>query len=91
MAGAKEDQLKLSFERQQNVVRAAPTHAGRLATTTKETQFIVFDPHRQELKLTMSYPDNEVKTPTATAKNLSRRLTRTLSMDPATRSTSLIY
>lgn len=95
MAGAGDDQLKLGFERRQNIVRAAPTHAGQLGATTKETQFkeekdqspkqIVFDPHRQELRLTISYPDNETKTPTAAAKNLSRRLTGTLSMVPATK------
>lgn len=93
MAGAEEDQLKLSFERQQNVVRAAPTHAGRLAATTKETRFkeekdqnhklIVYDSRKQELGLNISYPDDEVKTPIATARNLSRRLTGALSMVPA--------
>lgn len=95
MAGAEEDQLKLSFERQQPLVRAAPTHAGRLAATTKETRFkeekdqnqrrVSYDPHRQELTLTVSYPDNEVKTPAVTAKNLSRRLTGELSMIPTTK------
>lgn len=93
MAGAGDDQLKLSFERQQNVVWAAPTHAGRLAAATKITRFkeekdqnrkrIVYDSRKQELGLNISYPDDEVKTPTATAKNLSHRLARTLSMIPA--------
>lgn len=92
MAGAEEDQLKLGFERQQNVVRAAPTHAGRLAATTKETRFkeekdqnhklIVYDSRKQELGLNISYPDDEVKTPTATARYLSRRLTGALSKIP---------
>lgn len=93
MAGAGKDQLKLSFERQQPLVRATPTHAGRLAATTKETLFkeekgqnlkrIVYDSRKQELGLNISYPDDEVKTVTATAKNLSKRLTGTLSMVPA--------
>lgn len=92
MVGAEEDQLRLRFERRQNVVRAAPLRPGRLAATTKETPFkeetdqspkrVAYDPHRQELTLTVSYPDCEIKTPTATAKNLSRRLTGALSMVP---------
>ncbi|GEM_PF-6729369 len=93
MAGAGEDQLKLSFERQQPIVRAAPPRAGRLTALTKETPFkeekdlswkrIVYDPRRQELNLNISYPDKEVKTPIATAINLSRRLIEALSMVPA--------
>lgn len=95
MAGAEKDQLKLSFERQQSLVRATPSHAGRLVATTKETRFkeekdqnqkrIVYNSRKQELGLNIFYPDDEVKTSTATAKNLSRRLTRELSMIPKTK------
>lgn len=95
MVGAEEDQLKLRFERQQNVVRVAPTHAGWSGTTTKETPFkeekgrgqrrVEYNSNRQELILNISYEDREVKTPTETAKNLSRRLAGALSMVPATK------
>jgi hypothetical protein len=89
MAGSGKDQVRLDFERQRNIVHAAPPGEGRLAVVTKVTQFkeekdrgtkqVMYDPRRQELKLTISYPDNETKTPITAAKNLSRRLTRALS------------
>lgn len=93
MAGAGEDQLKLSFERQQPIVHAEPPRTGRLSAATKLTQFteeqdqgqrlIAYDPRKQELRLNISYPNNEVKTPSSTARNLSRRLTGAFSMVPA--------
>ena len=93
MAGAGEDQVKLGFERQQNIIRAEPSRNGWPKAVTKSTQFreeenqnqkqVAYDTRRQELRLTIAYPDNEARSSATTAKNLSRRLSRTLSNVPA--------
>ena len=92
MAGSGKDQMRLDFERQQIIIHASPPGEGRLAAVTKATQFkeenrrprqVTYDARRQELKLAITYPDNETETPTKAAKNLSRRLSRTLSNVPA--------
>ena len=92
MVGSGKDQVRLDFERQRNIVHAAPSREGRLAVVTRTTQFkeendrgprqVTYNSRRQELKLAISYPDNETKTPITAAKNLSHRLVRALSTIP---------
>lgn len=92
MAGSSGDQVRLGFEPRQEIVHATPSE-GRLAVMTKATQFreeknrgprqVTYNPRRQELKLTITYLDNETKTSTTTAKNLSEKLARALSVVPA--------
>lgn len=93
MVGAQNDDNKLSFERRQPVVHATPPHPGRLAVADKTTpfkedknqrpRFVMYDTGRQELRLKISYPDNEVQTPKTAAVNLSRRMTEALLQVPA--------
>lgn len=92
LVGADEDLVKLNFERRQPVVRAAPSSTGGLTAATRETPFkeekspglrrVAYDPRREKLLITVAYLDQDVKTPEVTARTLSRRLTRALSIVP---------
>lgn len=93
LAGSSEDQVKLGFQRRQEIVHVLPSDKGQFLVATKSTQFkeengrelkrVSYDSRRQELKLAIYYLDEEAKTPKATAKNLSRKLSKALSVVPA--------
>lgn len=92
MVGGGQDLVKLGFERYQNSISAQPSDVDQVAAVTNSTKFheeesrkprrITYDPSHQELKISIDYRDDETMTPAATAKNLSRKLTKALEFVP---------